>query len=140
MKNIIDAITDDGSFQTLLSVLKTADLTDMLKGAGPFTLFAPNDEAFQRVNMDEITADREKLVSILTYHMVDGKLLAADIARDEQLMTINGKSLTVQLEEGLQVIDNAKYVRTDIECANGVIQVIDNVFLPQFSGWYCGCC
>jgi molybdopterin/thiamine biosynthesis adenylyltransferase len=140
MKDILETLTTDGSFKTLLSALKMADLADMLKGPGPFTLFAPNDEAFGRVNLDEITSDRENLVSILTYHMVEGKLGAAEIARDEKLMTSNGKSLTVQLEEGLQVIDNAKYVRGDIECTNGIIHIIDNVFLPQFSGWYCGCC
>jgi uncharacterized surface protein with fasciclin (FAS1) repeats len=140
VKDILETLTTDGSFQTLLSMLKMADLTGSLKEPGPFTLFAPNDDAFKRVNVDEITSDREKLVSLLTYHIVDGKLTAAEIARDEQLLTSNGKSLTVLLEEGSQVIDNAKYVKADIECSNGIIHVIDNVFLPQFSGWYCGCC
>jgi len=140
MKDILDTLTEDGSFQTLLSTLKMADLAEKLRGPGPFTLFAPNDDAFKRVIVEEITADRDNLVSILTYHMVEGKLTAAEIARDENLMTSNGKSLTVLLEEGRQVIDNAKYVKTDIECTNGIIHVIDNVFLPQFSGWYCGCC
>lgn len=140
MKAILDTLAADGSFQTLLSVLKLADLSGSLDEAGPFTLFAPNDDAFQRINLDEITSDRDNLASILTYHIVPGKLTAAEIARDEQLMTTNGKSLTVLLEEGIQVIDNAKYVKADIECANGIIHVIDNVFLPQFSGWYCGCC
>ncbi len=140
MKAILDTLAADGSFQTLLSVLKLADLSGSLDEAGPFTLFAPNDDAFQRINLDEITSDRDNLASILTYHIVPGKLTAAEIARDEQLMTTNGKSLTVLLEEGIQVIDNAKYVKADIECANGIIHVIDNVFLPQFSGLYCGCC
>lgn len=140
MKDILDTLTEDGSFQTLLSTLKMADLAEKLREPGPFTLFAPNDDAFKRVIVEEITADRDNLVSILTYHMVEGKLTAAEIARDENLMTSNGKSLTVLLEEGRQVIDNAKYVKTDIECTNGIIHIIDNVFLPQFSGWYCGCC
>lgn len=140
MKDILDTLTEDGSFQTLLSTLKMADLAEKLREPGPFTLFAPNDDAFKRVIVEEITADRDNLVSILTYHMVEGKLTAAEIARDESLMTSNGKSLTVLLEEGRQVIDNAKYVKTDIECTNGIIHIIDNVFLPQFSGWYCGCC
>ena len=140
MKNILDTLTAEGSFQTLLVLLEKAGLTGRLTEPGPVTLFAPNDEAFQRVNVEEIAGDQENLVALLNYHMVEGKLAAAEIAGNEQLMTIGDKSLTVHLEEGLQVIDNARYVRTDIECANGIIQVIDNVFLPRFSGWYCGCC
>jgi uncharacterized surface protein with fasciclin (FAS1) repeats len=140
VKSILDTLGADGSFQTLLSTLKMADLTGTLSEPGPFTLFAPNDDAFKRVNVDEITSDRDNLVSLLTYHIIQEKLTAAEISLNEQLMTSNGKSLTVLLEEGLQVIDNAKYVKTDIECSNGIIHVIDNVFLPQFSGWYCGCC
>jgi len=140
MKNILDTLTAEGSFQTLLALLEKAGLTDRLAEPGPVTLFAPNDEAFQRVNVEEIAGDQENLVSLLNYHLVEGKLTAAEIAGNEQLMTVSDKSLTVHLEEGLQVIDNAHYVRTDIDCANGIIQVIDNVFLPRFSGWYCGCC
>jgi uncharacterized surface protein with fasciclin (FAS1) repeats len=140
VKDILDTLAADGSFQTLLSLLKTAGVADTLREPGPLTLFAPNDAAFARFNIDELTGDPEKLVALLTYHVVDGKLTAAEIARDEQLLTSSGKSLTVLLEEGHQVIDNAKYVTTDIECSNGIIHVIDNVFLPQMSGWYCGCC
>jgi uncharacterized surface protein with fasciclin (FAS1) repeats len=140
VKDILETLTTDGSFQTLLALLETADLTGTLREPGPFTLFAPNDDAFQRVNVDEIAADREKLVSLLTYHIAEGRFTAAEIGRNEQLVTSNGKSLTVQLEEGIQLIDNARYVKTDTECANGIIHVIDNVFLPQMSGWYCACC
>ena len=140
MRNILETLSADGSFQTLLSLLKMADLLDRLSGPGSFTMFAPNDDAFKRVNVDEITGDREGLVSLLTYHLVPGKYASTEIARNEQLMTSNDKSLTVQREEGLQVIDNARFIRTDIECSNGIIHVIDNVFLPQFSGWYCDCC
>jgi uncharacterized surface protein with fasciclin (FAS1) repeats len=140
VKDILDTLTADGSFQTLLSMLKKAELTDTLTKPGPITLFAPNDDACKRVKVDEITSDKEKLVSLLTYHMVQGKFSAAEIGRDELLLTNNGKSLTIHLEEGIQVIDNAKYVKADIECANGIIHVIDNVFLPQMSGWYCACC
>lgn len=140
MKDILDTLREDGRFRTLLSLVELAGVAGRLREQGPFTLFAPNDEAFTRVNVDEISSDRENLALLLAYHIVDGKLTAEEIARDEQLMTSSGKSLTVRLEEGRQVIDNAKYVATDIECANGIIHVIDNVFLPQFSGWYCGCC
>lgn len=140
MKDILDTLRADGSFQTLLAMLEMAGMTDALRAQGPLTLFAPDDDAFMRVNIGEISSDQDKLAALLTYHMVQGKLAAADIARDELLPTTNGKSLTVQVEEGRQVIDNAKYVRTDIECSNGIIHVIDNVFLPHLSGWYCSCC
>ena len=140
MKDILNTLAADGSFQNLLALLEQGGLTDALRGAGPFTLFAPNDDAFTRINLDELSGDRDKLVSILTYHIVPGKCTAAEIAGDEHLLTDSGKSLTIQTEEGVQVIDNAKYVRTDIECSNGIVHVIDNVFLPQFSGWYCGGC
>lgn len=140
MKDILHTLTAAGSFQTLLSILQMTDLAGTLAEPGPFTLFAPDDDAFARVNLDEITSDRDQLASLLAYHIVQEKLTAAEIACNEQLVTSSGKSLTVLTENGLQVIDNARYVRTDIECSNGIIHVIDNVFLPQFSGWYCGCC
>jgi uncharacterized surface protein with fasciclin (FAS1) repeats len=140
MRDILGTLKEDGTFQTLLALLELTGMVVRLGEAGPFTLFAPNDEAFTRVNVDEIRGDREKLVQLLDYHVIEGKITAADIARDDQLLTSSGKSLTVRREEGQQIIDNAKYVVTDIECSNGLIHVIDNVFLPQFSGWYCGCC
>lgn len=140
MNDFLATLAADGSFQTLLAMLKKADLAGMLQGPGPVTLFAPDDDAFKRVDVDEIASDGELLVSLLTYHMVDGKYTADEIARNEHLLTTSGKSLTVHLEEGVQVIDNARFVRTDIRCSNGIIHVMDNVFLPRFSGWYCGSC
>ncbi len=140
VKNIFETLAADGSFQTLLSLLQMADLAGTLTEPGPFTLFAPNDDACKRVNVDEITSDSANLVALLSYHILQGKITADEISRNEQLLTSSGKSLTVLLEEGHQVLDNAKYIKTDIECSNGIIHVIDNVFLPQFSGWYCGCC
>jgi uncharacterized surface protein with fasciclin (FAS1) repeats len=140
MKDILDTLKGDGSFRTLLGLVEKAGLTGRLLEPGPFTLFAPNDEAFQRVNLDEISGDPDSLLLLLNYHLVEGKLSAAEIAANEQLMTVSDKSLTVRSEEDVQVIDNARYLRTDLECTNGIIQVIDNVFLPQFSGWYCSCC
>ena len=140
MKDAHAILTADGSFQVLLALLQTAGLTDLLHQPGPLTVFAPDDAAFQRINVDEATSDREKLVSLLTYHIVEGKYTAAEIADNEHLLTSSGKSLTVHLEDGRPVIDNAKYVRTDIECGNGIIHVMDNVFLPRMSGWYCASC
>jgi uncharacterized surface protein with fasciclin (FAS1) repeats len=140
MKDILETLKEDGSFQTLLSTLNMTDLGEKLKQPGPFTLFAPNDEAFKRVDFEEITRDKDNLRNLLRYHLLTGTMMADQIKDHESLYTECGKSLTVHLEEGLPVIDNGKYVKTDIKCANGVIHIIDNVFLPQFSGWYCGCC
>lgn len=140
MKDILATLAAEGSFQTLLSLLERAGLADTFAKEGSFTLFAANDAAFERVNIDEIAADREKLVALLTYHIVDGTYSSAAIGEEEHLLTSSGKSLTVHIEEGRQAIDNAHYVVTDIECSNGIVHVIDNVFLPQMSGWYCGSC
>lgn len=140
MNDIIDRLSADGSFRTLLLLLERAGLTERLRGASPITLFAPDDQAFTRVKVDEIADDKDKLASLLTYHLVKGACSSDEIAKNEHLLTESGKSLTVRSEGGLLLIDNAKYVRTDIRCGNGIIQVIDNVFLPQFSGWYCGGC
>lgn len=140
MQDILNTLASEESFHKLLSLLERAGLTDELTKEGPFTLFASNDAAFERVKIDEVAADRDKLVALLTYHIVDGTYSSAEIGRDEHLLTNNGKSLTMHLDEGKQTIDNARYVKTDIECSNGIIHVIDNVFLPQMSGWYCGSC
>lgn len=140
MKTILETLAEDGSFQTLLSTLNQANLTGKLEEPGPFTLFAPNDQSFERVSLEEISKDQDNLSSILTYHILSGKMTSAEIDRSDSLYTESGKSLTVHIEEGKSVVDNGNLVKTDIECSNGIIHVIDNVFLPQFSGWYCGCC
>jgi uncharacterized surface protein with fasciclin (FAS1) repeats len=138
MKDILETLTVEGSFATLLRLMEKAGLLEGLREPGPFTLFAPDDTAFTRVNLDENDSDRLK--AVFTYHLVEGKVSAAGIAGEEHLLTVAAKSLTVHLDEGVHVVDNARLVRTDIECSNGVIHIIDNVFLPQFSGWYCGGC
>ena len=140
MKTILETLAEEGRFQTLLSALSEADLLARLEGPGPFTLFAPDDTAFQRVNLEELRKDKGDFDTTLKYHLLTRKLLASDIVKSESLYTVSGKSLTVHLDEGKSVVDNGNLVKTDIECSNGVIHVIDNVFLPKFSGWYCGCC
>ena len=140
MQDILSTLAAEGSFLKLLSLLERGGLADTLSKEGPFTLFASNDDAFERVKIDEMASVRDKLVALLTYHIVDGKYSSAEIGRDEHLVTSSGKSLTLHIEEGKQAIDNARYVKADIECSNGIIHVIDNVFLPQMSGWYCGSC
>ncbi len=140
MNNLLDTLSAEGSFKTLISLFQLAGLTDRLRAPGPFTLFAPDDQAFTRVNIDVISEDRDQLALLLSYHLVEGARTSTELAEKQHLVTESGKSLTMRVSAGRQVVDNAKLVRTDITCSNGIIQVIDNVFLPQFSGWYCGGC
>ncbi|MEZ4484464.1 MAG: fasciclin domain-containing protein [Syntrophotaleaceae bacterium] len=140
MKDILTTLQADGSFSTLLAALKKAGLEQHLTGTGPVTLFAPNDQAFGRISIGDLESDLDKLTSTLTYHIVEEKIDRDGIEATESIYTLNGKSLTVQLDVGQYKIDNAFLVATDIQCSNGIIHVIDNVFLPKFSGWYCACC
>lgn len=140
MNDILTTLQEDGSFTTLLAALEKAGLERHLTGAGPVTLFAPNDQAFARISLEDLESDLDKLSSTLTYHIVEEKIDMAGIEATENIYTLNGKHLTVQLDVGQHKIDNAYLVATDIQCSNGIIHVIDNVFLPKFSGWYCACC
>ncbi|NVN92658.1 MAG: fasciclin domain-containing protein [Desulfuromonadales bacterium] len=136
MQAIFDALAADEKMSTLVRVLKKAGLDEMLQGDDRFTLFAPDNDAFIRMDIEKDLDDPEKLKSIMKYHLVSGKYSAADIKEMETLTTTEGKALTITLDEGSVVVDNGKFIKTDIECSNGVIQVIDNVFKPQLSGWY----
>jgi len=142
MKDIFDTVVADGSFSTLAEALKKANFVDRLKGEGPITLFAPDNEAFNKLDNSEMLADPGKLVDALSYHVVEGKLSGEELKERDCSPTLNGKSLAIKVKHGELVVDNAKVVITDIECTNGVIHVIDSVFRPQLSGWYgdCGCC
>ncbi|MCD4688821.1 MAG: fasciclin domain-containing protein [Desulfuromonadaceae bacterium] len=140
MNDILSTLKEDGSFTTLLAALKKAELEDQLNGAGPITLFAPSDQAFSRISIENLMSDPDKLHSTLTYHIVEEQIDRAGIEASESIYTLNGKQLTVHLDVGQYKIDNASPVTTDIRCSNGLIHVIDNVFLPKFSGWYCACC
>jgi uncharacterized surface protein with fasciclin (FAS1) repeats len=138
MQDIYDVIAADKRMKKLHHYLETAGMGRLLQKAGPFTLFAPDDAAFGRMNIEEQIHGHDELRSTLSYHVVPGRYASADLLRAGfmKLETENGKTLTVSLEEGAAVIDNAKLVRADIECSNGVIHVIDNVFQPRLSGWY----
>jgi uncharacterized surface protein with fasciclin (FAS1) repeats len=136
MADIMETVQANATLRMLASSLEKAGLAATLKGAGPYTLFAPNDEAFKRMNIEESLKDPKTLSSTLTYHLVAGKYTADAISAMETLGTENGKSLTIALEEGETLVDNAKFVSTDIECSNGIIHIIDNVFQPHLSGWY----
>ena len=136
MQDIMETIKSDVSLQELSSSLEKAGFAELLQGAGPYTLFAPNDAAFTRMNIGESLKDPEHLSATLRYHIAAGKHPASSISAMDSLDTEYGKSLTITLEEGETLVDNAKFVTTDIECSNGLIQIIDNVFKPQLSGWY----
>jgi uncharacterized surface protein with fasciclin (FAS1) repeats len=142
MKDVIDTLLSDESFRTLIEALKSAELVETLKGPGPFTVFAPDDKAFTRLNLQEMMADGKKLVEMLTYHVVEKKLSEEELREIDCSPTLNGKTLAVKVKHGELFVDNGKVMKTDIECSNGVIHVIDSVFLPHLSGWYgdCGCC
>ncbi len=138
MPTLLETIEANSSLKTLAAAVKAADMTETLNKPGPFTLFAPNEEAFGKVNLEVILGDKSKLVSILQYHLVSEKRTAAELDAKNvfTLVSESGKSLSVYLDENEIMIDNAHIIEPDIECSNGIIHIIDNVFMPQHSGWY----
>ena len=135
-KDIVDTAVAAGDFKTLAAALQAAGLVDTLKGPGPFTVFAPTDEAFAKLpagTVEELLKpeNKEKLVAILTYHVVAGKVMAKEVAGMTSAKTVNGKSVTISTQNGAVMVDNARVVKTDIVASNGVIHVIDSVILPQ---------
>jgi uncharacterized surface protein with fasciclin (FAS1) repeats len=135
-KDIVDTAVAAGSFNTLAAALKAADLIETLKGTGPFTVFAPTDEAFAKLpagTLDDLLKpeNKAKLKGILTYHVVSGKVMAADVVKLKSAKTVNGQNLTIVVKDGTVMVDNAKVTKTDIMCTNGVIHVIDAVVLPK---------
>ena len=138
MADIMETIAANDSLKTLAKVIEAAGFAERLKAAGPFTFFAPNEEAFSKRNMDELLKDIDKLKTKLEYHLVSGINLQTTLdARNLfTLVTECGKSLSVYLDENEIMIDNAHIVQGDIECSNGVIHIVDNVFTPAHSGWY----
>jgi uncharacterized surface protein with fasciclin (FAS1) repeats len=136
MHDIIDTAVAAGSFKTLAAALTAADLVATLKGPGPFTVFAPTDEAFAKLpagTVDSLLKDITKLKAILTYHVVAGKVLAADVMTmdGKSATTVNGAALTISTTGGVKLNGEVNVVKTDIECTNGVIHVIDSVLLPS---------
>jgi len=133
MPTIVDVAVQAGSFKTLVQAVQAAGLVETLSGPGPFTVFAPTDDAFAQIpqeTLQAVLADKEKLTAILTYHVVPGKLMAADVVKSTQLQTVQGQSITVSTEGGVRV-DDANVIQTDIEADNGVIHVIDRVIMPK---------
>lgn len=135
MHDIIDTAVAAGSFKTLASAVTAAGLVDTLKGTGPFTVFAPTDEAFAKLpagTLESLLKDIPKLTSILTYHVVSGKVMAADVLKmdGQAAATVNGATLEVSTTGGVKLNGQTNVVKTDIECTNGVIHVVDAVLLP----------
>lgn len=131
-QDIVDTAVSAGSFNTLVVALKTAGLVETLKGKGPFTVFAPNDAAFAKIpkeQLDALLADKGKLTKVLTYHVVAGKVMAADV-KAGPVKTVEGSNLTISTTGGVMV-DKAKVIKTDIAASNGVIHVIDSVVMPK---------
>ena len=132
-KDIVDTAVSAGSFNTLVTAVKAADLVDTLKGPGPFTVFAPTDEAFAKIPKDQLDAllkDKEKLRAVLTYHVVSGKVMAKDV-KPGMVPTVQGQSLTIAVTGGNVMVDKAKVVKTDVVTSNGVIHAIDSVVMPK---------
>lgn len=131
-KDLVDTAVSAGSFKTLVAAVQAAGLVDTLKGPGPLTVFAPTDAAFAKIpkaDLDALLKDKAKLTAVLTYHVVAGKVMAADV-RPGKVTTVQGSALTVRTDGGVKV-DNANVVQTDILADNGVIHVIDTVILPR---------
>ena len=134
-KDIVDTAVGAGSFNTLVAAVKAAGLVETLKGTGPFTVFAPTDEAFAKLpagTLDDLLKpeNKAKLQGILTYHVVPGKVLAADVVNLNSAATVNGQSVTITVDDSGVKVDAAMVVQTDIEASNGVIHIIDSVIIP----------
>ena len=132
MKNIIETAVSNSDFSTLVTAIKAAGLVDTLSGTGPFTVFAPTNEAFAKLpkaTLDEVLADKEKLTAILTYHVVSGKVMSGDVAAMTEATTVEGSKITIDADDDI-MIDDATVTKADIECSNGVIHVIDTVLMP----------
>ena len=132
-QDIVEIAVADDRFETLVAALQAADLVDTLKGAGPFTVFAPTDDAFDTLpagTLDSLLQDIPALTDVLLYHVVSGKVMAADVVALTSATTVLGKDVTVKVEQGNVYINDAKVIITDIEASNGVIHVIDTVLIP----------
>ncbi|PFG58554.1 putative surface protein with fasciclin (FAS1) repeats [Vibrio sp. ES.051] len=134
--DIVDVAVENGSFNTLVAAVKAADLVETLKGEGPFTLFAPTDDAFAKLpegtlEMLLLPENKDKLVSILTYHVVPGKVMAADVVKLNKATTVQGQDVMIKTMGENVMVNNATVTATDVKAKNGVIHVIDEVMMPK---------
>jgi uncharacterized surface protein with fasciclin (FAS1) repeats len=137
-KDIVDTAVAAGQFKTLASAIQAAGLVDTLKGDGPFTVFAPTDEAFAKLPAGTVEnllkpENKEQLVAILTYHVVPGKVEAAEVVTMDEAKTVNGKMVDIKVKGDTAMVNDAKVTKTDIAASNGVIHVIDTVIMPPKS-------
>jgi len=135
-KDIVDTAVGAGSFKTLVAAVTAADLVETLKSKGPFTVFAPTDEAFAKLPEGTVESllkpeNKKKLIAVLTYHVVPGKVMAKDVVKLTEAKTVQGSSVKIAVKGGKVSVDGANVVKTDIETSNGVIHVIDAVILPK---------
>ena len=131
-QDIVDTAVKAGNFKTLVAAVQAAGLVDTLKGPGPFTVFAPTDEAFAKIpkaTLDGLLADKDALTKVLTYHVVPGKVMAKDVTAGK-VKTVQGQELTVATSGGVMV-DQSKVIATDVAASNGVIHAIDTVLMPK---------
>ncbi len=134
--DIVDTAVAAGSFETLVAAVKAADLVDTLKGEGPFTVFAPTDEAFAKLpagTVDDLLKpeNKDKLKAVLTYHVVSGKVTAAQVSGMTEAVTVQGDAVSIQAADGTVKVGPATVVKADIQCTNGIIHVIDTVLIPE---------
>ena len=133
-KDIVDTAVAAGDFSTLVTAVKAAGLVETLKGEGPFTVFAPTDGAFAKVPTDTLNAllgDKAALANVLTYHVVAGNVMAADVVKLTSAVTVQGQAVSIEVKDGKVYVDGSQVVATDIKASNGVIHVIDAVILPK---------
>jgi uncharacterized surface protein with fasciclin (FAS1) repeats len=133
-KDIVDTAIAADDFNTLVTAVKAAGLVETLKGKGPFTVFAPTDAAFAKVpteTLNALLADKAALANVLTYHVVSGKVMAADVVKLTSAKTVQGQAVSIEVKEGKVYVNGAQVVTTDIKASNGVIHVIDAVILPK---------
>ncbi len=132
-KNIVETAVAAGSFNTLVAAVTAAGLVDLLSGPGPFTVFAPTDEAFKKIPKETLAAllaDKDQLTKVLTYHVVPGKVMAAQVVTMDSATTAQGQDVDIDSTDGV-MINKSKVVTADVDTSNGVIHAIDTVLMPQ---------
>jgi len=135
MKNIVETAIGAGSFKTLVKAVKEAGLVEALSGSGPFTVFAPSDDAFSKIprrDLENLLKDKKGLASVLKYHVVQGKLWASNVTKMTSVKTLQGGNLSIEITGGVRIND-ANVMQADIECSNGIIHVIDSVLMPALT-------
>jgi len=133
-KDIVDVAIENGNFNTLVNAVKAAGLEETLKGEGPYTIFAPTDEAFAKIPAETLNAlieNKDELAKILSYHVLAGKAMAKDVSNLSSAKTVQGQDVALKVDNGKVYIDDAQVIITDIQASNGVIHVIDSVIMPE---------